>query len=148
MTTDFRWTCSYMNGCWYKFYRDGGGEIEVHRPMEDHMLAYRQSIFNHNGNPFSFQRNVLDAVGGAQVSWSHYNRDNWNRWTEPLWEAFVAWLKAEHERDYAWCDKFQREHEFYDFPLPVLTLPRPIYWDLAENCWKTEPFYQEVRRAA
>ena len=144
----FTWKWSYLNMVGYRF---AAGEIEVYRPMEDHMLQYRQQIYNHNGDPFSFKRNVYDAIGGAHVRFDNYHgRETWNRWTPELWAEFAAHLEQKHNEEYAWCVEFQRKHDYYGFPLPVLSLPRPIYWDLDANCWKTEPWHQtaEVADAA
>jgi hypothetical protein len=135
---DFKW--SYQNRAGYRF---DGGEIETHREL-GWLAEYRRQNFN--GDDAAFQRNVLDAIGGAQIHWTNRTGDAWNRWTAELYAAFVADVRKCHADAVAHTADMRAKHPdvtFEDWPLIV---PRPIYWNDANGRFETEPFYGDAQR--
>jgi hypothetical protein len=139
----FQWYCSYQ--VWYKF---SGGEIEVHREM-----GWLAEQFNHNGDPFSFQRNVVDPIGGAIIRWDHYGRYS-NRWTPELYATFSAEWTERHNHNVAEHQRFKRQHPDIDWSWreDILrreeTVPRPIYWSSDSKRFETEPWFCQQEVAA
>jgi phytoene dehydrogenase-like protein len=136
----FTWKLSYRNESEYRF---DGGSIGVYRELgwlEPHM---RQ---DHNGDAESFQRNVLDAAGGARIFHDRYRAEDWNRWTPEIYTAFVAHLRAKHAQDIAESTRLRARHPDIDFSGcdRPLAIPRPIYWDFATNRFETEPWHEEA----
>ena len=147
----FHWKWSYQNRSGYQFHGIpgiGSGEIEVSREL-GWLEPYMRQI--HNGGPDSFQRNVLDMVGGCLVRLDRYTPGKWNRWDESLYRSFVSQLRDSHAKesaeiarykaecpdiDYSWCDR-------------PLVIPRPMYWDLeANDRYWVEPWFEACEVAA
>lgn len=132
----FKW--SYQNRAGYQF---ADGEIEIHREL-GWLAEHRKSIWN--GDDESYQRNVLDAIGGAQVHWTNRSGDAWRRWTPELYDAFVADVKRNHADAVAQTESMRAKHPDVKFEDHALVIPRPIYWSDAAGRFETEPFYVEV----
>lgn len=131
----FQWSCSYLGDVFYKVHGvQGIYEVRVHN-QDARTLAYYQGIFNHNGDPTSFYRNVVSAVGGADL--------HGHRWTPELWHAFIEFLGLKHEDYLRW-------HEARVYlespPNPRDPAPRPIFWNGVQ--FETEPWHVESAKAA
>jgi hypothetical protein len=137
----FTWKWSYQNRAGYRF---EDGEIEVHREL-GWLEAHMREGFN--GDAAAFDRNVISAIGGAQVRWDNRPYDEagrWRHWTAELYDAFVAFLQQRHAVDAESLRRMREKHPDVKFDDCVLVLPRPIYWDDAAGRFETEPFYVEV----
>lgn len=131
----FTWKWSYQNRAGYQF---DGGEIEVHRENV-WVRDYQRST--HNGDDESFQRNVIDPIGGAIV------RNHAHRWTPELYEAFKAYWTASYEADRKCRDEFRAKHPDVEFNvIEPITIPRPIFWNDDAGRFETESFYQGGKR--
>jgi hypothetical protein len=131
-----------MNSTWYKWF---GGEAELHRPMEQHLIDYRRSIFNHASGD-SFERCVLDAQNGVTIhrSYNAQNSENYNRWTQAEYAAFVGHLTANWESGQAHIRMcIARDPDIdYSSLLEPLNLPRPIYWHQEHARYETEEWFE------
>ena len=133
MTYSFRWTCSYQNMREYEVY--GVAKIEVYRHCDADLEAYQRKT--HNGDSASYERNHKSAWGGARVSWDHYSRNNWNRWTPELWESFIAYLRSQHEEHLLQHERLVKQYPEVTFtPIEPFNPPNAIYWDTQDNGWK------------
>jgi hypothetical protein len=133
----FKW--SYQNRAGYQF---SDGEIETHREL-GWMETYRRQLFN--GDDDAFKRNVLDAIGGAQVHWTNRSGDAWRRWTPELYAAFVADVKRSHAESIAYAQALAAKHPDVDWSEALnrpLVVPRPIYWNDDAARFEVEPFYK------
>jgi hypothetical protein len=140
----FSWEWSYQNRSGYRFYgfpKIGDGEIEVCRPL-GWLESYMRET--HNGGPESFKLNVTDAIRGAVIHRHTLQAPaDWNRWSEPLYRAFVDHLTDNHTREMVNIEKYASEHpdiDYSEFRRPPV-IPRPIYWDTPAGCYQTEPWH-------
>lgn len=149
MPLTFAWKWSYQNRIGYRLYgATSGGEIEVHRELgwlQEHV--YRE--FNHNGDPTSFQRNVLDPIGGAVIHLNDAGARSYNRWPQVVYVEFVEHLKQQYAKEMASIARSRAENPDMTFEERPLVIPRPIYWDSTSNRFENEPFYkaEEVQAA-
>jgi len=149
MTTTFKWFCSYFDTVEYKVFGSTPvRSLEIHHGSED-CLNYMKSIHNYNGDPTSFDREVVSAQGGASIHYSEGQGLPYH-WTPELYDAFVSYLRARHE------DSQRQTGDMYDrYGVPqearhfeTLFIPRPIFFNFDTRLYETEPWFRELSVAS
>lgn len=107
-------------------------EATLHH-QNDTTIEYYRRIFNHCGDPESFERNVISAIGGVSL------RGKIERWTPELWMDFLASLDREWESYLDW----HKRQKFLSQAIEREAYPRPIYFDHQQSTWLTEPWCHE-----
>ena len=130
-TPRFRFRCSYRNSVSYTVYGTSEtSEIEQYTPLG--WLEESEKRW-YNGTPAEYEADVVARIGGVA------NRTGDYRMSQPLWEAFKAWLIEQHAEQ---CARILAHPEKYgDWKPEPLSIPRPIYWDFTLHTWTTEPWY-------
>jgi hypothetical protein len=150
MRVTFKWFCSYMGDVEYQVMGDTPvRSIEVHQ-ASNHTLEYARTIHNYNGDPTSFERNVLSAQGGVSIHCTE-DREYPKRWQPELYDAFVAHLHAMHEQA-----AVQMEDMYTRWQVPAdqravmapAFIPRPIFFNMQTQRYETESWFEERERAA
>jgi len=107
----------------------------------DHMIEYMRSTFNHNGDPTSFQRNVLSSLGGAAVKISGAKWGD-SRWTPDLYAEFIEYMHASYaKRKQQWEEMCKRRGLESEPFVEMEPLPKPIYWDEEAKHYADEPWF-------
>lgn len=137
----FHWYCSYLDQV---SYRVNGitpvREIEAYR-SNPFTLEYFRSIFNDQGDPTAFDREVLSRQGGVAIIYS-VAPEHPRRWTLELYAAFVQHLKARHVESLAECARiWAKAPEVTHEDHPPLVIPRPIFYSPMTHKYETEPWY-------
>lgn len=139
----FEWRCSYLD---QKEYRVSGHPtvrtIERYSAPDD-TIEYFRSIFNYNGDPSSFDREILSRQGGVAVTYAEDR--HWPRhWPQDLYNAFVEHLKASHAASLVECTRIWAKcpdvpHKAH----PEIEIPRPIYYSPTTRQYETETWYDK-----
>jgi hypothetical protein len=140
----FEWKCSYLDQREYRVHGETPVKsIECYSALEC-TLEYFKSIFNFNGDPTAFEREVLSRQGGVAITYSE-DRQWPRRWPRELYEAFVEHLKEKHAASLVECERIWAKHSDVPHePHPPLFIPRPIYYSTITRRYETEEWYQEA----
>jgi hypothetical protein len=133
---EFKFKCSYLDQCEYSVYGHSKvKEVEEYNAPQ-HTLDYYRSIYNHT-TPNCFENDVLLRQGGVKCG---YFAEHWDM---EVWDAYCAFKRKNHEDAVAYHYKMIEKYGTdWTGELPVLVIPRPIYYDREKHRWETENWYQ------
>lgn len=145
MNPRFEFKCSYLDQCEMAVYGHPTVRTVESYSAAQHTLDYYRTIFNHNDDPTSFERNVLRRQGGVCVNGAADGTPHPYRWPQDLYLAFVAHRYAKRAEHEEWDRKKQEQYGADWTPIdPMPAVPCPIYFDHdTTHQWETEPWFTE-----
>jgi hypothetical protein len=123
MRREFHFKSSYLDESQFDVSGDSAVKCISTHTANAHVIDYYRSVYNHLGDPTSFDRNVVARQGGATVN------NGQTRWTVEFF-AFVEYAAKALARYNEVVDPWE--------PLPEL---RPMYYDREAHTYKVEGFY-------